>query len=135
MNTGQAILVQVEGARGILVVDDDEHVLRFLSKMLSAFGFEEVYQASSVQQAFQIWETHRQKLRLVISDCIMPQSTGDIMVLRMLEDQPELKVLFISGNNPDTLGSKIPLRSGRNFLQKPFAMTELRQSIQGLSND
>jgi hypothetical protein len=46
--------------------------------------------------------------------------------LRLLSDKPGLRVLFISGNHPDSLDSEIPLEQGRNFLQKPFTLSEMQ---------
>lgn len=118
--------------RGILLVDDDERVLKYVAKMLHSFGQTEVYAASSAQQALRIWGTLSSKIWLVISDFVMPAVTGDAMVQQMLVERAELKVLFISGNDPHSLDSRIPLRAGRNFLQKPFTIIDLRQTIQGL---
>jgi len=55
------------------------------------------------------------------------------MATRMLEQKPALKILFISGNDPVTLDSVIPLQAGQNFLQKPFTLAQVRRSIQNLA--
>lgn len=117
----------------ILVVDDDVQVLKFLSRMLSSLGYGHILQASSAEQAFELWKTHQGQISLVISDFVMPQQTGDRMALDMQKQKPGLKVLLISGNDPLTLDSAIPLRSGVNFLQKPFTVNEMRKSMENLS--
>jgi CheY-like chemotaxis protein len=120
--------------QGILVVDDDDRVLKFLYKMLYSLGHDEVYQAASAKEALQLWNTRASKIWLVISDFVMPGMTGDLMVLQMLKERPSLKAFFISGNDPDSLNSRIPLRAGRNFLQKPFTILDLKKSIQNLAS-
>jgi DNA-binding NtrC family response regulator len=120
-------------AHTILVVDDDVQVLKFLSRMLSSLGYRHVFQASSPEQAFEIWRTHQSQISLVISDFVMPVQTGDRMALDMQRQKPGLKILLISGNDPVTLDSAIPLQSGVNFLQKPFTVTEMRKSVENLS--
>lgn len=126
-------LAKGEEPEGILLVDDDDRVLKFVARMLRSFGHEEIYEAISAAQALEIWEDRGSKIWLVISDFIMPKMTGDAMALEMLKQRPELKVFFISGNDPFSLNSKIPLRAGRNFLQKPFSIQDLRNAVQALA--
>jgi two-component system, cell cycle sensor histidine kinase and response regulator CckA len=118
---------------GILLVDDDERVLKFVSRMLYSFGYEEVYTASSAEEGLRHWKANRQKIWLVITDFVMPMTTGDIMAMQMLMERPSLKVLFISGNDSASLVSKIPLRPGKNFVQKPFTIAEFRQVLRDIA--
>jgi DNA-binding NtrC family response regulator len=133
MNTFGVFSAQPERTQGILVVDDDIQILKFLTRMLSSLGFEQVYQAGSAHEAHQIWRTNHREISLVISDFVMPEKNGDRMVLEMLKEKPGLKVLLISGNDPVTLDSAIPLHSGHNFLQKPFTVIDMRRSVESLS--
>lgn len=116
-------------ADAVLIVDDDDRVLKFVSRMLQSFGFDEVLQASSGEAALELWRGKQSRIWLVITDFLMPNMTGDAMAAEMLKDRPALKVLFISGNDPLSLKSTIPLRPGKNFLQKPFTISDMRQTI------
>ena len=133
MDIFRAFADQQARTQGILVVDDDLLVLKFVTRMLASLGYEQVYQAGSAQEAHAIWGMSRGEIGLVISDFIMPEQTGDRMALEMLKAKPELKVLLISGNDPATLDSAIPLRRGENFLQKPFTLMDMRRSVESLS--
>jgi two-component system cell cycle sensor histidine kinase/response regulator CckA len=119
-------------AHATLVVDDDTQVLRYVSRMLGSIGCECVYQAASSGEALDLWREHQAGIGLLVSDFVMPEVTGDHLALRLLRDKPELKVLFISGNDPFTLDSAIPLVPGRNFLQKPFTVSDIRKSVANL---
>ena len=132
MDSSGALSPQHEGAQAVLVVDDDTQVLRFVTRMLSSLGFSQVFQASSAREALEIWGVHRGEIQWVVSDFVMPEVTGDQMAVEMLRAKPELKVLFISGNDPNSLDSAIPL-SGGNFLQKPFTVSDIRRSMANLS--
>jgi DNA-binding NtrC family response regulator len=116
----------------ILVVDDDMQVLKYVSRMLSSIGYESVLQANTCTEALELWRMHRDEITLLVSDFVMPEVTGDHLALRMLHEKPELKVLFISGNDPFTLDSAIPLNPGGNFLQKPFTLADIRKSVANL---
>lgn len=133
MDRDDGTLAGSEPPLGILLVDDDERVLKFVSKMLYSFGQDQVYQAASAQQAFKIWAQEASKIWLVITDFVMPNLTGDAMAMQMLGENSQVKVLFISGNDPSSLDSKIPLRPGKNFLQKPFTISDLRGMLQNLA--
>ena len=133
MHCARPFTAEPEKASGILVVDDDLHVLKFVSKMLGSLGHREVYQAPSAEAAHTLFAANESAIGLVITDFVMPNETGDKMALRMQRKKAALKVLVISGNDPMTLDSDIPLEPGLNFLQKPFTVVELRKSIESLS--
>lgn len=118
---------------GILVVDDDVQVLKFVTRMLAALGYGSVFQAASTEEAHDIWAGHQSAISLLISDFVMPRETGDVMALEMVRQKSALKILLISGNDPLTLDSAIPLSPGLNFLQKPFTLAEIRRSIEALT--
>jgi two-component system, cell cycle sensor histidine kinase and response regulator CckA len=123
----------LEESRGVLLVDDDPNVLRSVCQMLSTLGRKPLYPAESVVEALDLWRLHRDGIEILITDFIMPNLTGDHLALRMLNDKRELKVLFISGNDPMSLDSAIALQAGHNFLQKPFRLAEIQTVLQSLS--
>lgn len=129
-NTG-ALPVTGE-AQAILVLDDDLQVLRSVSRMLGSLGYTAVYQASSCEQALEIWRSNLDRIKLFISDFVMPRKTGDLIAAEMRKDNPSLKVLFMSGNDPHSLDSVIALQSGVNYLQKPFSLSEIQHSVERL---
>ena len=118
---------------GVLVVDDDVQVLRFVARMLNSLGFRNVFQAASTGEAHELWAAYRADIGMVITDFVMPDETGDLMALAMRKANSALKILFISGNDPLILDSAIPLTPGVNFLQKPFTMADMRKSIECLT--
>jgi DNA-binding NtrC family response regulator len=122
-------------AQAILVIDDDQQVLKHVSRMLTSIGFAPVFQAASISEALDLWTAHRATIDLVVSDFVMPEVTGDHLALRMMHERPDLKVLFISGNDPFSLDSAIPLQPGHNFLQKPFTISEIRNSLAYMLGD
>jgi YesN/AraC family two-component response regulator len=71
---------------------------------------------------------------LVLTDVVMPHMSGSELVEQLKEDQPGLKVVFMSGytgaNNAaihKTLGMP-----GVAFLQKPFRLNALIGVVEGL---
>jgi len=122
-----------EPPRTILLVDDDLNVLRFLSRMLSALGFQHVLEAPSIEEAKQLFAANSQQIAFVISDFVMPCGTGDTLITELQRQKPGIRSLIISGNDPDALVSMIPLRRGVNFLQKPFTVSDMKRAMDVLT--
>lgn len=119
--------------RTILVIDDDDQVLLFLTRMLRRIGWPDVLQASSREEAHRLFAANSQRISLVISDFVMPCCTGDQLILDLQKSKPTMPALIISGNDPFSLDSKIPLEMGVNFLRKPFTLEDMRRTVQSLS--
>ena len=115
-------------ADSILLVDDDLSVREFLGQCLNSAGYKTI-QASSGHDALTIFEKQHETISLILSDIVMPGLFGDQLVLRLLERRPNLKYILMSGNSPASLETGLPLEHGKNFLQKPFSIVELRQCI------
>jgi len=135
MDSTRAFASPPEKAQAILVVDDDNQVLRFLTRMLGSMGYDPIYQASSPTEALEVFNQHRSYINLVVSDFVMPHVTGDHLALRLIHEKPDIKFLFISGNAPDSLDSAIPLVMGENFLQKPFTLRDMKNTVEKLGQE
>ena len=133
MNSIRGFSAEADEVEGVLIVDDDVQVLRFVARMLNSLGFRNVFQAASPEEAQDIWGSYREDIGLLITDFVMPTQTGDLMALHMRKAHSGLRILFISGNDPLCLDSAIPLQPGINFLQKPFTMADMRKSIDCLT--
>ena len=44
-------------------------------------------------------------------------------------DRPDLKVIFVSGYSAEIAGRELALRTGENFLQKPFNPSQLLVTV------
>ena len=113
----------------ILLVDDDLAVREFLNQCLQAAGYKTI-QAGSGFEAIEVFQKEQDKITLLLSDIVMPGLFGDQLVLRLLEIRPNLKYILMSGNTPASLETALPLEPGKNFIQKPFSIHELRSCIE-----
>jgi CheY-like chemotaxis protein len=124
-----AVPEQMEsGSETILLVDDEQMVLAVGQEMLQHLGYQ-VITAQSGRQAVDIVNAQEQELDLIILDIIMPEMGGgetfDIIHAR----RPELPVLLCSGYSLDDKAAKILDRGCDGFIQKPFNLDKLSQSI------
>jgi DNA-binding response OmpR family regulator len=111
-----------------LLVDDDVEVGNFVAQCLQVIGYP-VVQARTGAEGIRLYEERREEITFVLSDIVMPGMFGDLMAERLLQINPGLKIIFMSGNVPNSLDTVIPLNPGENFLQKPFSIQELRECI------
>jgi len=120
--------------RTILLIDDEEMILHVSSQFLKVFGYN-VLAAGGGREALKIYEANRKRIDLVILDFLMPDMGGTEVLELLRERDPEVKVLISSGVSlenqmDDTRGMPI-----NGFVQKPFSMKTLHQTIEGILSD
>lgn len=115
----------------ILIVDDEEALLRLMSLYLTRLGYEPATfaRAGAALDAFRS-DPHR--FPLVIADLSLPDMEGHQMALRMMECNPNLKVLLCTGHPFDTETLPDAVRSRFSVLQKPFLPQVLAEAVKEL---
>ncbi len=111
----------------VMVVDDEPMIRKMVSSALKTSGYV-VVDADSPQQAIGMMESHP-ALDLLVTDVVMPDVNGCELAERMRLKRPELKVLFMSGYEPEAAQAGAA-GSGVGFLQKPFRVSDLIARVQ-----
>ncbi|MFO7570368.1 MAG: PAS domain S-box protein [Smithellaceae bacterium] len=119
------------GEGTILLVEDDEMVLKMVTDMLEALGYM-VIAAENPLDALSLCEKGSTPIDLVITDVVMPVMSGAEMRNKLKISRPDLKVLFMSGYNADIIVHHGVLEEGVQFIQKPFSMSDLARKIREL---
>lgn len=116
------------GSETILVVED-EPVLRELARMILKDYKYHVLEASTGHEALQVWENHKGRIDLLLTDMVMPEGmTGRELAERLRRQKPNLAVIYTSGYSSDVMGQENAARDIR-FLQKPYPPLELAQAV------
>jgi len=118
----------VPGSETVLVVDDEEYILSTLKAMLERLGYS-VMTASGGRMAVEMFQTHQDKIDLVMLDMIMPEMSGAEVFDRVQATKPGAKVILASGYSLDSLAEDVLSRGGNGFIQKPIDMARLSQMI------
>ena len=121
------------GEETILLVDDEEVVLEVCAEMLRTMGYK-VFMAGSGKDAVEIYKENKDNINIVILDMIMPDISGRETYERIKEINPKVKVILSSGYSVNGEASKILDRGCDGFLQKPFNLKQLNQSIKEVLN-
>jgi PAS domain S-box-containing protein len=114
----------------ILIVDDEDTVLRTLQRILSEH---QLVCASSVREALDIIEAGDQ-FDLILSDIMMPEATGIALYESLLARDPALaaKVTFMTGGALTAKVDAFLVSVPNPHIEKPFSVQELRSEIRRL---
>ena len=116
------------GSETILLVEDEEAVRELASRILSAKGYS-VVAAKSTREAEEFAEKHRGEIHLLLTDIIMPGTSGRELARRITRRHPRTRVLYMSGYTDNVLAQGGVLEAGLSFLQKPFTPGALAQKV------
>jgi len=109
----------------ILVVDDNEAVLRVVVAILKAANFL-VLSAESGPAAITLAEQTRGPIHLLLSDVDMPAMTGPALGETLKIARPEMHVMLMSGQQD---GNLLVLNYGWAFIRKPFVPSKLVEMV------
>ncbi|MFZ0132242.1 MAG: PAS domain S-box protein [Desulfobacterales bacterium] len=133
--TDQSIAPEDEPAAGILrgsetllVVDDEEYILKACRAMLGEMGYT-VLTARGGKEATAVLREHGDRIALVILDMIMPGMDGRETFRRLKQIDPQVKVLIASGYSIDEIASDMLLLGCDDFIQKPFDTYHISKMI------
>jgi DNA-binding response OmpR family regulator len=108
----------------ILVVDDEENICQSVKKILSRKGYT-VANALNVEEA--VKKINETAYDLVITDLMMPKTSG-IELMQIIKDHyPELEVIMITGYASIESAVKATKLGAAGYLPKPFTPEELTE--------
>ena len=119
--------VDLTGSETILLVEDDEQVRHVVRNVLRRSGYR-VLEASNGDAALILAREH-DRLDLVLSDVVMPGTSGPETVRALRERAPGLRAILMSGYSEEAVTSRGELGAGVTLLQKPVTPDELLRRV------
>jgi DNA-binding NtrC family response regulator len=106
--------------RTVLVVDDEDQLLRLMTRLIERTG-RPVLAAANAAEARALFQKHVGEIGLVLLDVTMPGGDGAEKLLpEFSAARPDLQVVVTSGDAmPPSLEEELE-RVGGSFLRKPF---------------
>ena len=120
--------VAPRGEETILVVEDEESLRTVTRDFLSGKGYQ-VLVAEDFHKAMEACEDTSLHIDLLMTDVVLPGSSGPKLADRLATSRPEMKVLFVSGYTADALVHGDLHRTDFAFLSKPFSLNTLARKI------
>lgn len=113
----------------ILVVDDEKDVRDVACRVLEKSGYK-VVEAKDGEDALRIFRKRSREIDAVLLDLTMPSMTGDQVLERLREIDPNVIVVLTSGYEEDAVAERLAGRMPAGFLRKPYRVTELVSKVQ-----
>ena len=115
-------------ANSILVVEDEEPLLKFISRNLSARGFQ-VYSASNGLEALAIFESR--SLDLIILDVMMPNMDG-LETCRRIRKVSTVPIIVLTALDGESDKVTALDQGADDYLTKPFGIEELLARVRAM---
>jgi CheY-like chemotaxis protein len=120
----------VPGGTGetILLVDDEDALVRLGEEMIAELGYEPVGFTSSVD-ALATFRAEPERFRAVLSDESMPDMTGSELAREVLRIRPDIPIVLMSGYVTSSLASRARDAGVREVLSKPLVARDIARSL------
>ena len=120
----------VIGGRETIMIVEDEQTLREMARdILQDLGYK-IIEAPDGKAALAIWKNELSRVNLLLTDMVMPEGISGIdLAERLLDDRPDLKIIFTSGYNSNELNAELLTRTQTRFLQKPYTHATLARAV------
>ena len=116
------------GTETLLLVEDNDAVRELAVHALRKRGYT-VHEARNAEEAIEWSMTSRIKPNLLVTDVVMPGLSGPNLAARLLQENPRLKVLYMSGYTDDATAVHGAFWGGVPLLQKPFTPAQLAERV------
>jgi CheY-like chemotaxis protein len=115
----------------VLVVEDEPSVMRTVTSTLAGAGYD-VLAAQDGKSGLELFDSHADRISLVLADIAMPVMGGLRMAEAILERRPDMRILLMTGYNDTVVGAgalKLPL------IRKPFLPVDLVRKVKAVLQD
>jgi DNA-binding NtrC family response regulator len=114
----------------VLIVEDQEDILNYLTKALQYNGYD-VFPAASFHEALTIFENESGNFKLIFSDVVLADKDGVELANIFLKEKPDLRIIM--GNGYSEVKNYIKER-GFHFLE-PYSVERLLHKIRSVIED
>ena len=117
----------------VLLVDDEDLVRKSGKRQLMKLGYD-VLLAKNGLDALRIFSEKKDSITAVILDIMMPVMDGEETLEKLKSVESELPVLLASGFSKEEKAEELLTKGADGFIQKPFDLKNLKQSMEKLLN-
>lgn len=112
----------------VLIVDDDRQLLGLIAKGLDRY--KETFSVMTAENGAVALEKLKQNaFSLVVSDIKMPRVNGFSLAAQVMENYPELPLIFMTGQVTPELQEMAPNGNVIGWMEKPFTLEALGRKI------
>jgi PAS domain S-box-containing protein len=116
------------GTERILMVDDEEQIVRMIQQMLEKLGYHVTARTSSIE-TLEAFRAAPDKFDLVITDMTMPNMTGVELARKLIEIRPDIPIIICTGFSEKISANKARTMGIRGYVMKPVIRSKLVKKI------
>jgi PAS domain S-box-containing protein len=128
------VVVMQGGKETVLLAEDDESLRKLISSILSEFGYT-VTEAKDGVEAVDKFIMHKEEVKLVILDVVMPRKNGREAYREIIKINPLVKTLFISGHTAEIVHASGILDLGVHYLPKPIIPEQMLKKVRDILDE
>jgi CheY-like chemotaxis protein len=119
------------GSERILLVDDEEPIVRMMQQMLEHLGYSVASFTNSLE-AFAYFKENSFDFDLIISDLTMPKIAGPELAMKLLEIREDAKILISTGFSERISREKAGAPGIKGIIMKPITMYDLADAVRSV---
>lgn len=120
------------GSYKILIVDDEQPILELIVSFLSSSG----YRCETARNGREALDRLGQnQYDAVITDVVMPQMDGITLTQKISQTYPDLPVMVMTGFSDEYSAQKAIAAGAREFIKKPFSISEFSLRLNKMMHD
>jgi signal transduction histidine kinase len=112
----------------VLVVEDNIAIRKVITRILKPIGYK-ILEAAGAADAIRIASQVDAPIDLLLTDVVMPETTGPALAAELGKTRPEMEILYMSGYSRSTMEKNSALSAQVHFLEKPFAPDALIRKV------
>ena len=117
-----------ESVKTILVVDDEPEIRKLVGAMVQRHGYK-VLTADNGDHAITLLKNQKTPVDLLLTDVVAPGMSGPMLADKLVEQQPGLRVLFMTGYPGTHIVQSYIVEKGFALLHKPFTAEQLGRKV------
>ncbi|MBF9016397.1 MULTISPECIES: response regulator [unclassified Oceanispirochaeta] len=124
----QSFLSVIKGEGKILLVDDEEMILKLCKEMLINCGYV-VIPAASGSEAMKIYNDDKESFNLIIFDFVLPDMSGYEFLQKIYSTNKKVKTILVSGYISDEQIQSMMKKGLNDIIHKPYSITTLSEKV------
>ena len=120
------------GLKPTILVVEDEHIIReMVTECLEREGYT-VLSTDSATKAIELWSSRVASIPLLVADSGLKGLRGVLLAALLMEEKPDLKVLFATGQPSDMAMAMLKQNRNSHLLKKPYSAKELADTVRAI---
>jgi PAS domain S-box-containing protein len=124
----ETAIIYETGTERILLVDDEEPIVRMEQMMLEKLGYHVTTRTSSVE-ALEAFKANPSAFDLVLTDMTMPNMTGTQLADKLLSIRRDIPIIICTGFSEKTSEEKAKANGINGFLMKPVVKSDMAKMV------